>query len=168
MVTEEDLLKTNISMSYTLSPVKNLIGDMSGMLGNFCDEFLGAFYPRIVCQRANIVVTELVNNAIANKMDQDSKIILELSIDGSALCIKVTNVADQEQYDKVKAHIERINTTDNKIKLLAETIRQRRKERLGGGLGLIRLAAENKFNLSVDYDAPFLIVESKIALGGLR
>ncbi|GAH15339.1 unnamed protein product, partial [marine sediment metagenome] len=41
-------------------------------------------------------------------------------------------------------------------------------KRLKGGLGLIRVVAENKFDISVDYKEPFLIVESQISLGGLN
>ena len=77
------------------------------------------------------------------------------------------NAAKREQYKKVKARVNRINSTDNLRKLLADTIHARRKDRLKGGLGLIRLAAENKFELSVRYRTPFLIVESHISLGGL-
>jgi hypothetical protein len=60
-----------------------------------------------------------------------------------------------------------INSTGDLRKLLAETIRERRKDRLRGGLGLIRLAAENKFTLSARYRAPYLVIDSHIGLGGL-
>ncbi len=167
MITEEDLAKTNISMRYDVSPTKNIIGDFSGLLGNFCDELIGAFYPGIISKKANIVITELLNNAIDNNIDGESEIILEVRINKDQLWIKVMNAAEAEQFEKVKAHVERINSSEDKRKLLADTIRRRRKDRLEGGLGLIRLVAENKFTLSVDYADPFLIVESQFALGGL-
>ena len=64
MITQEELATTNINMRYDLSPVKNIIGDLSGLLGNFSDELIGAFYPKNVSKKANIVITELVNNAV--------------------------------------------------------------------------------------------------------
>ncbi|MBA7613829.1 hypothetical protein ES703_21086 [subsurface metagenome] len=167
MITEKDLASTNISMSYEISPIKNIIGDLSGLLGNFCDEFIGSFYSRNISKKSNIVTTELLNNAISNNIDGDSKIILEIKINKERLWIKVKNVAKREQFDRVRAHIEGINDSDDLRKLLADTIRQRRRDRERGGLGLIRLAAENKFSLSVDYDDPFIIVETQISLGGL-
>ncbi len=167
MITQEELATTNINMRYDLSPMKNIIGDLSGLLGNFSDELIGAFYPKNVSKKANIVITELVNNAVANSADGDSKIILEIMINKDLLRIRVTNVAKRSQYRKVKDHINKINSTGDLIKLLAETIRERRKDRLRGGLGLIRLAAENKFTLSARYRAPYLVIDSHIGLGGL-
>ena len=167
MITEEDLAKTNISMKYDISPIKNIIGDLSGLLGNSCEELIGSFYPKNVGKKANVVITELLNNAVANNIDGESKIALELKIDKDRLWVKVINVARKEQFEKVKSHLDKINSAEDLKKLLAETIRLRRKDRLRGGLGLIRLAAENKFSISVDFDDPFLIVESRISLGGL-
>jgi hypothetical protein len=168
VITDRDLATTKISMRYDLSPCKNVIGELSGLLGNFCDEFIGAFYPKNISKKANIVITELFNNAVTNNIDGDSKIVLELKINKHRLWIKVMNVVNRSQYRKVKAHVKRINSAENLRTLLAETIRERRKDRHKGGLGLIRLAAENKFKLSVRYRAPFLIMESQFSLGGLR
>ena len=85
MVTEEQLARTNISLQYDLEPSKNVIGDLSGLLGGFFDELLGAFYPRTVSKKANVAVTELFNNAIENSADAEGKIRLKLAIDGDRL-----------------------------------------------------------------------------------
>ena len=167
MVTQEELAATNISMRYDLSPIRNIIGDLSGLLGNFSDELIGAFYPKTVSKKANIVITELVNNAVVNSPDSDGRIRLEITINRDVLRIRVANAAKRSQYKKVRDHIRMINSAGDLRKLLAETIRERRKDRLRGGLGLIRLAAENKFTLSTCYRAPYLIVDSQIGLGGL-
>ena len=167
MITQEELAATNISMRYDLSPKRNIIGDLSGLLGNFSDELIGAFYPKNVSKKANIVITELVNNAVVNSTDGDSKVILEIMVNKDLLRIKVMNTAKRSQYRKVRDHIKMINSTGDLRTLLAETIRERRKDRLRGGLGLIRLAAENKFTLSAGYRAPYLTVDSQIGLGGL-
>jgi len=167
VVTQEELATTKISMRYDLSPIRNIIGDLSGLLGNFSDELISAFYPKIVSKKANIVITELVNNAVVNSPDSDGKITLEITINREVLRIRVANAAKRSQYKKVKDHIRMINSAGDLRKLLADTIHERRKDRLRGGLGLIRLAAENKFTLSARYRAPYLIVDSQIGLGGL-
>jgi len=167
LITQEELATTNITLRYDLSPVKNIIGDLSGLLGNFSDELIGAFYPKNVSKKANIVITELVNNAVVNSLEGDSKISLEIMINKDLLRIRVTSAAKRSQYRKVRDHINMINSTGDLRKLLAETIRERRKDRLRGGLGLIRLAAENKFTLSARYRAPYLVIDSQIGLGGL-
>ena len=128
----------------------------------------GGIYLSAKGKKANIVITELFNNAVENNIDGNSKIVLELKIDKDYLWIRVKNNARRLQYKKVKAHVKKINTTKNLKKLMTDTIRERRKDRLKGGLGLIRLVAENKFDLSVHYRVHFLIVESRIALGGLN
>jgi hypothetical protein len=147
--------------------MRNIIGDLSGLLGNFSDELIGAFYPKNVSKKANIVITELVNNAVVNSTDGDSTVTLEIIINHDRLRIRVTNAAKRSQYRRVRDHIKMINSTGDLRKLLADTIRERRKDRLRGGLGLIRLAAENKFRLSAGYRAPYLTVDSQIGLGGL-
>ena len=167
MITEEDLRKTNISMSFNISPVKNVICDLSAIIGNNCAELIGSFSPKLVSKKTNIVVTELLNNAIENIIDKDSNVAVDLNINKDHLFIKVMNVVNREQYEKVSGFISKINSVPDVKKLLAETIRERRKGRLKGGLGLIRLVAENKFNLKLDYKKPFLILESQISLGGL-
>ena len=167
MITQEELATTSISMRYDLSPIRNIIGDLSGLLGNFSDELIGAFYSKTVSKKANIVITELVNNAVVNSPDSDSKVTLEIMINKDLLRISVANAANRSQYRKVRDHIKMINSASDLRKLLADTIRERRKDRLRGGLGLIRLAAENKFTLSAHYRAPYLIVDSQIGLGGL-
>ncbi len=167
MITEEDLRKTSISMSFNISPVKNVICDLSAIIGNNCQELIGSFYPKIVSKKANIVVTELLNNAIENIIDKNSNVAVDLNINKDHLFITVKNVVNREQYEKVSEFINKINSTPDVKKLMAHTIRERRKGRLKGGLGLIRLVAENKFSLSLDYKKPFLILESQISLGGL-
>jgi hypothetical protein len=167
MVTQEELATTSINMRYDLSPIRNIIGDLSGLLGNFSDELIGAFYPRTISKKANIVITELVNNAVVNSADDDSKITLWIMINKDLLRISVANAANESQYRRVREHIQMINSAGDLRKLLADTIRERRKSRLKGGLGLIRLAAENKFALSARYRTPYLIVDSQIGLGGL-
>jgi hypothetical protein len=168
VITEEDLHQTAISFSYTIHPVRNIISDLSAMIGNFCEETIGSFYPRVVSKKANVVLTELVNNAIENSTDSGSRIGLKVDIDKNRLVIKVMNPVTREQYEKVRRHVEKINSTENIRKLLRDTILLRRKDRLKGGLGLIRLVAENKFSLSVTFKNPYMIVESHFSLGGLN
>jgi hypothetical protein len=167
-ITEEDLRKTAISFSYTIHPVKNIISDLSAMIGNFCEDTIGSFYPRVVSKKANVVLTELVNNAIENSADGRSKIGLRVDIDEQLLMIKVMNPVSREQYERVRRHVDMINSSENIRKLLRDTILLRRKDRLKGGLGLIRLVAENKFGLSVKFKEPYLIVESHFSLGGVN
>jgi hypothetical protein len=150
-----------------LSPSKNIIGDLSGLIGHFCEELIGSFYTRNISRKANIVITELFNNAVENSTDGESNIILELEINEDILIIRVKNVAERGQFESVKAHIDKINSATDKRKLLADTIRARRKKQLQGGLGLIRLVAENKFDVSVEYSSPYIVIESQFPLGGL-
>ena len=166
MVNEADLQTTHIAMRYSISPKRNVIGDIGGLIAGFCEQLFSAFYSRLVSKRANTVITELFNNAIENSSDPGSAITLEVQIDGSVLQIRMTNAARPEQFEKVRKHVDLINSTDVR-RLMAETIRERHKLQLKGGIGLMRLAVENKSRISVDYKNPVLTVGSEISLGGL-
>lgn len=166
MITEEELQKTNISLIYNISPVKNIITNVGAMIGNFCEEMVGSFYPKKISRKANIVITELLSNAVENIIDRESNIHLKLKIDKSRLRVHVANVANKQQYEKVRSHIDIINSSNDAKKLLENTIYNRKRMGMKGGLGLIRLVAENKFTLSVDYEEPYMRVESQFPLGG--
>ena len=111
-------------MRYSISPQRNIIGDIGGLIARFCEELVGSFYPRVVSKRANTVISELFNNAVENNADPAGAITLEVQIDGAILRIRMTNVAPQEQFEKVKKHIDQINTADIR-RLMAETIREK-------------------------------------------
>ena len=166
MVSEADLQTTHIAMRCSISPQRNIIGDIGGLIASFCEQLVAAFYPRLVSKRANTVITELFNNAIENTADPGEAITLEVEINRSVLQIRMTNAARPEQFEKVRKHVELINSTDIR-QLMAETLRERRRRQLKGGIGLMRLALENKSRISVDYKDPLLLVESEISLGGL-
>ena len=165
MITEQDLSQTSICLNYELFPVKNVIGDLSGLLGTFLGDLVGSFYPRNIGKKSNIVVTELLNNAIHNMEDINSKIVVQFEIDKRHICIIVKNSAKIDQYEKVRDHVDMINSSENLNGLLARTIRARRSEKRRGGLGLIRLATENRFDLTVDYENPYLIMKSEFIIG---
>ena len=64
MITEEDLRKTNISMSFNISPVKNIICDLSAIIGNNCEELISSFYPKIVHYSRDDEEEDLIDNQI--------------------------------------------------------------------------------------------------------
>lgn len=149
---ERQLATTCVSLNYSFSPLEYILCDLSGIIGNFCQELIGAFYPRIISKRANILVSELVNNVLQNTTDPRSRMDLGLRVDGQALHIRVRNAATPEQYARVRAHVDMIHSAEDLRKLMRDTIRERRRLKEKGGLGLIRLVAENKSALTVDYE----------------
>lgn len=166
MVNEQELATTAISVTYELEPTRNIVGDLSGLIGTFCDSLVGAFYERSVSRKANVVVTELFNNAVAYNCDDGSKIRVRLSVDGDSMSVRVRNRASGEQCAQVKARIAAMRAATDPRQLLADTIRERRRHQLPGGLGLLRLVAENKFSLAARDRAGTLEVEARIRLGG--
>ena len=166
-VSEVKLATTALKVSFVVRPIENVVCDLSGILANYTEGLLRAFYPKIVAKRANILITELVNNVLENIMDPESEFAVDVSIDGAALVIKVNNRVAPERYEKVKNHVDKINDSGGPKRLLKQVVRERRRNRTVGGLGLIRVAAENKFRLSTSYREGTLCVESVLDLGGL-
>lgn len=159
-------LQPELQFSYTINPVKNLQYSMSGLLGNFNAELVNQFYPPIIGKRLNIIISELVNNVYENKADECSKLFLSITIQGEEASIVVKNKVTPAQFESVRKHINTIKKSVNSLTLLSETMRARRCNNLKGGLGLIRLASENKALLSVRYDksSSYMTLNSKLIL----
>lgn len=152
---------TNINLELTLGPLSNALGDVAGLLAESCQSLLAMFYPVPIAKRANVVVTELVQNVFENIVEPTSSFTMRLGIDGNVLRISVTNSVKPEHYEKVQARISALRDPGEAKKLLAKTIRERRPQRLKGGLGLIRLVAENRFALSTEYTDGRLTVNAE-------
>ncbi|HQY60861.1 MAG: ATP-binding protein [Myxococcales bacterium] len=148
---ERTLATTTTRLRLTVGPLDHVTGDLAGLVGEHALQLLGMFYPRNVARKANVVVTELVTNVFENIYDPKSSFDLELDAGPTGLVIGVRNQVTPEQYAKVKARVDLIRDTPDLRAMVANTIRERRKERLKGGLGLMRLAQENKFDIGIAY-----------------
>lgn len=167
MIDARRLAQTKIDARFSIAPAGNVVGDVAGLLGESLLELLSMFYPRRVCKKANVVVTELVTNVLENVSDPESGLLLELRIDQDRLVVGVTNPATLAQFEVVRARLQAIHDAPNPKHLLRDTIRSRRADRLKGGLGLMRLAIENRFGLNATYDQGNLMVRAEFALKDL-
>lgn len=147
----EPVKPANVNVSVRIGPLSSVLGDVAGLLAEAAQSLLGMFYPVPTAKRANVVITELVTNVLENVVDPASDFTMDLVIDGDVLKITVCNTVKPENYERIKARIAELQNAADAKKLLAKTIRERRPQRLKGGLGLIRLVAENRFALSSEY-----------------
>ncbi|MBN1409890.1 MAG: hypothetical protein JW969_03535 [Spirochaetales bacterium] len=169
MFVEQKSKPVRMEFRCMITPMKAVKYNLSGLLGNFNADLAGRFYPDVLASRLNVMVSELVNNAVENVIDPGAGFSVNIRITESELIVKVSNRADEAQYEKVKRHIGVIRMSDDKKRLMAETIAQRKALRLKGGLGLIRLAAEIKSELNANYnrDKSVMTVVSRLALNGI-
>jgi hypothetical protein len=163
---ESDLARTRIGATFTIRPVGHIVGDVAGLFGESLQTLLGMFYPSPVCKKANVVITEFVQNVVENVSDGASGMQLDVRIDEHTLTVSCTNKVTAAQADAVRSRIDLINSTPDVRRLLAQTIRARRVDRLKGGLGLMRLVSENKFRLSADYSDDLLTVRAEFRMKG--
>lgn len=163
---EANLPRANVSFAIEISPLATVVGDLPTVVAEFSLSLVALFYPMTLANKANVVVTELVQNIVENVAQPDSSGSIKLAIDGKDLLISVTNSASEEAAAKVRAKIAALGTPAEAKKLLAQTIRERRPQRLKGGLGLIRLVAENRFTLSSDFQDGRLTVSARYPLEG--
>jgi hypothetical protein len=154
------LARTRLSSTLRLAPVGNVLGDVAGVLGEHVLTLMGMFYPRPLCKRANVVVTELVTNVLENIVDPESEMRFLIEVDAEKLVIEVQNRVSDEQFENVRARIDRINSSSDVRALLKQTIRERRPQRLKGGLGFMRLATENKFELSAERQDGYMTIRA--------
>jgi len=163
VITEADLGRTAMTMSYRFAPVRNIICDLSGLIGRSAKSLIDAFYPRMAGQRVEVLIAELVDNMLQNVVDPDSAISLDLSVEGGRLHMRTRNTAHPEAYAQVRDHVSAICEARDggTLKdLMRRTIVERRRQRLTGGLGFIRLVHESRFDLAVEYDAGDLVIDA--------
>jgi hypothetical protein len=159
---------TNITFSIEFSPLENIKHNLSEKLGDFNAELLNFFYSRSISKKVNIIISELFNNIIENTADKSSKAVLDINVKEQNIQIKVKNKVTQDQYKKVKEHIDLINSNSNPSKFLYETIKLRRQHNLKGGLGLIRLVSEEKANLDTQYNNSYLTIIANLSIKGKK
>jgi hypothetical protein len=153
-------------VSFDIEPLHDVGDSLPRMLGDSLHELLGMFYSQTVGKKANVVVTELVQNVLENVIDPRSALHLELRVDGDALVVRVSNKATPEQYASVRERVAALSDAEDVRKLFTSTLRARRADRLKGGLGLMRLVSENRFRLSVSYDRDVLTMQAAFPLRG--
>lgn len=158
---------TELSLQWRITHLGNVMGDLSSLVAKPAAELVGAFYPPRLAKRVNSVITELVNNAVENAPHAEASVAVELHLDAQRLQVTVSNDCTPEQFRVVKAHLERIHSASSALDLLRQTLAERRRTKLSGGIGLIRLVAENKFHLDISYDSTVLTVHCWLELGGL-
>lgn len=155
-----------VGLSFNVAPLGEISGNLPRLLGESVLELLGMFYPPSIGKKANVVVTELVQNVLENIVDPASELHVELRVDGDALIVRVTNKASEAQYEGVRARVEALTGSHDAKKLFSSTLRARRADRLKGGLGLMRLVSENRFRLAVSYEHGLLTVQAAFPLRG--
>lgn len=155
---------TELVSELSISPVGNILGDLPGLVADSATAMLGMFYPIAVGKKANVALSELVTNVMENIFDAQGIVRVRIEVSAVRLRISVTNTAAAQSYQAVSARITELQNSPNPKKLFADTIRARRSQQLKGGIGLMRLVAENKFKLSVDYDDALLTVHAEYRL----
>jgi Family of unknown function (DUF6272) len=156
--------RSRVSASFVFGPLGDVSGNLAAVLAESLGLLLALFYPPVICKKTNIVVTELVQNVMENIRFPASEMRVALSIDDARILIRATNRVTREQEAQVAARLRELESLDEAKKLFAQTIRQRRAERLKGGLGLMRLVSENKFRLGSEYDGDELTVSAEFSL----
>lgn len=146
-----ELAKTAVRASFEITPIDHIVGDVAGILGEHMLVLMGMFYPRTVCRKANVVITELVQNVLENVSDPQGKLACDVEVDASMLRVRVANRVQAEQWQRVEQRVNEIRNTKDLRALVATTLRERRKAQQRGGLGLMRLAHENKFAIDASF-----------------
>lgn len=155
---------TNIGVSVTVAPIGDIRGNLATLLGQTLLDLLGMFYPPALGKKVNVAVTELIQNVMANVLDEDSALGLDLRVDADALVVRVRNKATRAQFEAVRARVDALAGCPDPKRLFTDTLRARRQDGLGGGLGLMRLVAENRFRLGVSYEQEHLTMQAAFPL----
>ncbi len=157
---------TRVGVSLRVAPLGDIRGNLATLLGESLPALLAMFYPPLIVKKANVAVTELIQNVLENVVDPTSELSLEMRVDGDALAVQVRNKATPDQYEAVRARVDALAQAADPKRLLGETLRARRADQLKGGLGLLRLVSENRFQLEASYEQEHLTVYAAFPLRG--
>lgn len=159
-------VRTRLAVALRVAPVGDIRGNLATLLADSLPALLAMFYPPAISKKANVAVTELLQNVLENIVDPDSELQLDLRVDPDALVIEVRNKATAAQCAAVRGRIDALREAADPRRLLAETLRARRAGGLKGGLGLLRLVSENRFRLTVRDEDEHLTVQAEFPLRG--
>ena len=144
--------QSKINLSYQFAPIKDTRYIISEIMGNFNAELFKIFFSKVISKRINTIISELINNVLANTIDKSSYFSVKIYSSENEIRIIVKNNVTLEQFKLVKEHIKMINVHNSPKKLLEEIIKERRAKGLTGGLGLIRIVSEEKAKVQVRYN----------------
>lgn len=145
------LARTGVRASFEIDPIDHVVGDVAGVLGEHMLALLGMFYPRQLCRKANVVITELVQNVMENVSDPQSVLRCSVAVDAKVLKVSVANRVTEAQWLRVEKRVKEIREAPDLRALVTKTLRERRQQQQRGGLGLMRLAHENKFEIGAAF-----------------
>jgi hypothetical protein len=154
----------NITLSINFHPLSRLSYGVSNLLGDINAFLVRYFYSRQIAKKVYVTLCELIFNVVDNIQFPGSRLKVELRLSTEKTTIKVMNKVNQHQYDSVKAHIDKIKAAGDPIQLFSETISEKRKQGLTGGLGLMRLFIESSPNITTTYNnkTSYMTVETNL------
>lgn len=165
-VEKESQPATAIGASLSMSPIGQMTREASETIATFLESLLGSYYSKRIGGKVNVGVTELLANVIQHASSRDGGVQVSLTIDSGQLVIGVRNRTTPEEYQNVKAILDKIGAAEAPDELFVETISANRASRRPGGLGLIRLVVESKFHLQLQYEEDVLLIEATFPLSG--
>jgi len=158
--------RASIGASLSMSPIAQMTSETSETIATFLESLLGSYYSKRISGKVNVGITELLANVIQHASKRDEGVQVGLMIGAGQLAIRVQNRATPEEYESVKAILDKIAAAAEPAELLVETISAHRASRRPGGLGLMRLVVESKFKLQLQYAEDVMLIEASFPLSG--
>lgn len=158
-------VKAHIEATLSLHPLEHMTASVSVLIATFLDGLFRELHSKRVGAKINVGVTELLTNVIQHVSRRDGGMRISLKLKSDHLVLKVQNRATPEEYQKLKAIIDEVSTAESPGALFVKTLRERRSHHEEGGLGLIRLASESKFQLNLQYVNDVLTVVAVLPVG---
>lgn len=157
--------RPQLAASLSMQPVESMTTAAAGLVASFLNGLFREVHSRRLATRIYVGVSELLTNVLQHATVRDGEVNLNLHLQPDCLSVKVQNRASIEEYEKVQAIVEALAASESPQALFVRTLRDRRDHHQEGGLGLIRLVVECKFQLAIQYSDDLLTIEAKLPLG---
>jgi hypothetical protein len=157
-----------MSLRCEVAPADGVDYNLAGVLSAASSGVCAHLFARRAAARLDVILSELVGNAIEHAEGRGGALSLRVSADPQRLEVSVANRVSPRTCGRVRAQVRAINGCGDPRALLAATMRRRRAEGRVHGLGLIRLASETRARLSVSFDRRrgIMRVRARAPLGG--
>jgi hypothetical protein len=128
------------------------------LTSNYWEEILKIRYSISLSKKVNVILNELLNNAIKYTDNKENDIEIYLDADEQKVEISVANSAELEKIKKFKELVSKLKNKEELKFLLKEKTENKDID----GFGLIKLIMQNFCNLDLEINENYVVVKATI------
>ena len=137
--------------------------DLFSTISESCSKIITLNYSKDFFYKVDIIIKELLKNAINNNKDESRNIIVDIELKEDKVVFSFSNIASREDFESLKNYLEKLKDDSFAHSHFIEVIKKQRIDNTTGGLGLNRIFKEKDCNrMDVNFDNEYLTVTAEL------